>query len=404
MKTLFQINTVVNSGATGRITEEIGNIAIENGWTSYIAYGRGDCQSSSELIKVGTDLDVKIHGLQTRILDRQGLGSCRATKKLVHQIEKINPDIIHLHNIHGYYLNIEVLFNYLATKSTPIVWTFHDCWPMTGHCTHFDFVGCEKWKTKCFKCPQKKEYPASYGIDRSKKNYFLKKHLFTSLNTLTIVPVSEWLQNIVKQSFFTEIPVQVINNGINITVFKPQQDFASRKKYKIKDKFIILGVANVWGYRKGLQDFIALNNILDSSYQIILVGLSNLQINSLPSNIIGLPKTEDTLELVYLYSTADVFINLSVEETFGMTTIEAMACGTPAIVYNSTASPELITAKIGTVVNKGDIQGLASAVKLIKERGKYSYSMNCVERVRTLYNNKDRYQDYICLYNRLLDN
>ena len=286
MKTLLQINSVVNYGSTGRIVEELGQLAINNGWRSYVAYGRNSNKSKSKLIKIGTACDVKTHGLQTRLFDRHGLGSCNATKKLIEQIKEIKPDIIHLHNLHGYYLNINVLFKYLNVSNIPIVWTFHDCWAMTGHCSYFDFAGCDKWKTECYNCPQKKEYPSSFGLDQSKRNYNLKRELFTSVNNLTIVPVSKWLEGIVRQSFLAKFPIQVINNGINIDIFHALQDFSIRDKYKLKDKFIILGVANVWEHRKGLKDFIELSINLDLNYQIILVGLTESQKKKLPSNII----------------------------------------------------------------------------------------------------------------------
>ena len=183
MPTLLQINVVVNSGSTGRIAEEIGQTAIANGWQSYIAYGRYERPSQSKLIRIGTDWDNKLHGLQTRLFDRHGLGSAKATKELIEQIKAINPDVIHLHNLHGYYLNIEILFNYLANANIPVVWTLHDCWPLTGHCSHFDFMNCEKWKSECNQCPQKKEYPASFGIDRSKQNFLIKSGFLLRLKS-----------------------------------------------------------------------------------------------------------------------------------------------------------------------------------------------------------------------------
>jgi putative colanic acid biosynthesis glycosyltransferase len=232
MKKLLQINSVINSGSTGRIAEEIGQTAIDTGWESYIAYGRNERPSSSKLIKIGTDKDIKLHGLQTRLFDRHGLDSKGATTDFIRQIEKIDPDIVHLHNIHGYYINMEVLFHYLKKVNIPVVWTFHDCWPITGHCSHFTFVGCEKWKTQCYNCPQKTGYPASYLIDRSKKNFILKKELFNSLSNLTLVPVSQWLSGILKESFLQNYSIKVINNGVNTEV----SDF--RNKHGLIDKFV----------------------------------------------------------------------------------------------------------------------------------------------------------------------
>jgi putative colanic acid biosynthesis glycosyltransferase len=402
MPTLLQVNSVVTYGSSGRVVEELGEAVMANGWQSYIAYGRLERTSKSELIKIGTDWVVRLHGFQTRLFDRHGLGSVKATKELINRIEQIRPTIIHLHNLHGYYLNIEILFKYLAIKNIPVVCTFHDCWPMTGHCVFFDFIKCEKWKTECYHCPQKKEYPASFGFDRSKKNYHLKKELFTSLKTLTIVPVSEWLGNIVKQSFFRKFPIQVINNGINTKVFKPLQDSTIREKYNLKDKYVILGLANIWNSRKGLKGFIELSSKLDKSYQIILVGLNKIQIKTLPSNIIGLSKTENMQELATFYSAADVFLNLSLEETFGLTTAESLSCGTPVIVYNATASPGLITPKTGIIIENGNIDGLVNAIKQIQSKGKNFYSQACVERARQFYNKDDRYKDYLNLYESIL--
>lgn len=395
---LLQINSVVNSGSTGRIVEEIGQMAKVNGWQSYIAYGRYDRSSQSELIKIGNDWDIKLHGVQTRLFDKHGFGSNSATKKLVKQIEEIKPDIIHLHNLHGYYLNIEILFNYLKTIETPIIWTLHDCWPMTGHCSHFDFIGCQKWKTECFNCPQMNEYPASFLIDRSKINYKQKKKLFTSLNNLTIVPVSNWLAGITKQSFLDNYPVKVINNGVNIETFKPFNDKSIKKKYNLKDKFKLVGVASVWSSRKGLKDFIELSERLDNKYQIILVGLNDNQLKDLPDNIIGLKRTENLDELVALYSIADIVLNLSYEETFGLTTLEGFACGTPSIVYNSTASPELITSETGIIIEKGNISDLINGIETIRLNGKDSYKLACRKRAESVYNKDNRYMDYLNLY------
>lgn len=403
MKTLLQINSVVNSGSTGRIAEEIGQIAIAAGWESYIAYGRHARTSQSELIKIGSDWDIRMHGLQTRLFDKHGLASIAATREFVKQIKKIKPDIIHLHNIHGYYINIEILFRYLKDANIPVVWTFHDCWPMTGHCAYFTFVECEKWKTQCFSCPQKKDYPSSYFLDRSKQNYTKKRKLFTSVHDMTIVPVSNWLADIVKQSYLKDYPIRVINNGIDVNVFSPQSRNNVRIKYGLADKFILLGVATEWGRRKGLHDFIELSKTLKDDEIIVLVGLKEDQIKILPENIIGITRTESTQELAEFYSSADVVMNISYEETFGLTTVEGFACGTPGIVYNTTASPELVDDSTGLIVDPGDIKGLVKAITQIKEKGKQSYSEACVKRAHRLYRKEDRYREYIELYKELLN-
>lgn len=404
MKTLLQINTIVNSGSTGRIAEEIGQLALQNGWESYIAYGRNKRPSKSKLIRIGTECVVKMHGLQTRLFDNHGLASKLATIKLVKQIIAIKPDIIHLHNLHGYYLNIKILFEYLAKCNVPVIWTFHDCWPITGHCTHFDFVGCEKWKTECYCCPQKTKYPTSYFIDRSRKNYHLKKKLFTSVKGLNIVAVSTWLASTIQKSFLSEIPLVTIYNGINTNAFAPQRYTNVRTKYNLGKDFIILGVASVWSPNKGLNDFIELSKLVDSHTKIVLVGLSRRQIQSLPKNIIGIAKTEDVQELAELYSTANIFINTSVEETFGLTTAEALSCGTPAIVYNATACPEIVDNFTGFVLDKHDISGILHTIQTVKINGKEKYLENCNRRIKENFNKIDKCQDYLNLYNQLLSN
>jgi putative colanic acid biosynthesis glycosyltransferase len=401
-KTLLQINTTINSGSTGRIAEEIGKLVIQNGWNSYIAYGRNKQTSKSIPIKVGTDLELKLHGLQTRLFDNHGFASKNATLKLVNRINEIKPDIIHLHNLHGYYLNIEILFNYLSISDIPIIWTFHDCWPMTGHCTHFDFIGCKKWKTQCFCCPQKSIYPASFFIDRSRNNFNAKKKLFTSSKNLTIVPVSNWLGGIVQQSFLADIPMRVIHNGVDTDFFSPRNKTNIRAKYNLDTKFIILGVASVWSPQKGLYDFVELSKQIDTETIIVLVGLSRQQIQNLPANIIGISRTENIQELVELYSSANLYVNTSIEETFGLTTAEALSCGTPAVVYNATACPEVINESTGFVIEKNNIKELLQVVNFVKANGKGNYSENCIKRIKDRFNKDDKYQEYLDLYDQLL--
>lgn len=402
MKKLLQINSVINSGSTGRIAEEIGQTAIESGWKSYIAYGRNDRPSQSELIKIGNDWDIKMHGIQTRLFDRHGLGSKSATKELIGKIKEISPDIIHLHNIHGYYINIEILFNYLRKTNIPVVWTFHDCWPITGHCSYFTFVGCEKWKKKCYDCPQKTSYPASWLVDRSEKNFHLKKELFTSLPNLTLVPVSNWLSEILMESFLQDYPVKLIHNGINTCVFKPSSSKAFRSKHDLVHKFLLLGVASDWSPRKGLKDFIKLSKNLNSEYQIVLVGLSREQIEHLPENILGIERTESVEELAELYASSDVYVNPTYEDNFPTTNLESLACGTPVITYKTGGSPEAIDELTGIVVEQGNIAKLIDAIKMVKSNGKQSYSEACLNRAHRLYKKEDRYQEYIELYKKLL--
>ena len=307
-----------------------------------------------------------------------------------------------MHNLHGYYINIEILFDYLKELNCPVVWTLHDCWPITGHCSHFTFVECDKWKTECYSCPQVKSYPASWGVDRSKNNFNLKKELFNSLSNLTLVPVSNWLAGIIEQSFFHDASIKVINNGINTNVFKPKDRSVFRGKYYLQDKFLIAGVANVWNSRKGLNDFIELSRLLNTDYTIVLVGLSRRQIEELPENILGIERTENVEELVDIYSASDVFLNTTYEDTFPTTNLEALACGTPVITYNTGGSIESIDECTGIVIEQGDIQGLVNAIKVIESNGKYYYLDSCKSRIMRLYKKEDRFKEYINLYENLL--
>ncbi|ADQ79110.1 glycosyl transferase group 1 [Paludibacter propionicigenes WB4] len=402
MQKLLQINSDANSCSTGRIAEQIGQFAISNGWESYIAYGRDKNSSKSHLIRIGNAWDLIFHGVQTRLFDRHGIGSKRATKNLIKQIKKIEPTIIHLHNLHGYYLNIEILFNYLSCAGIPVVWTLHDCWSFTGHCTYFDSIACSKWRTQCYKCPQINEYPASFFVDRSEKNFQLKKKLFNSIPTLKLVSVSNWLEHVLKKSFMSDIPSVIIHNGIDTSLFKPIEERTIKDRYELNNSFILLGVASIWSARKGLNEFIELSKNVDCNTKIILIGLNKKQIKALPTNIIGLQRTESISELAEFYSVADLVLNLSSEESFGLTTVEGFACGTPGIVYNCTASPELITPETGLIVEKGNLVQLVAAIEQIKIKGKAFYSENCLERAQKFYNNQKQFNEYILLYEKLL--
>lgn len=396
-KKLVQINVVCN-GSTGRIMEQIQQKAIAEGYEAYSFYGRGR-SSNNRCIKVGNKLDVLYHVFLTRIFDKHGYGSKRATKKMIKQIKKIDPDIIQLHNIHGYYLNIKILFDYLRTCNKKIVWTLHDCWAFTGHCSYFTMEGCNRWIDGCNNCPQKDKYPKSILIDNSKKGYILKKQLFCGLNNLTIVTPSKWLADLVKKSFLKDYHVEIINNGIDLDIFKPDETYVIRKKYNIdKNKKIILGVSAIWEERKGLKYFIEINKIKDNDMQLFLVGLNKKQILELPNNIIGIERTENTKELVQIYSTSDVFFNPSLEETFCLVVAESLACGTPAVVFDSAATPELIDNNVGKIVNDyNDIKNSLESIRTVLYKGKKFYKEKCIEKSKK-YDRKYSYEKYMNLY------
>ena len=341
MKVLM-INSVCGIGSTGRICTDIADNLIARGHECKIAYGRGVVPDKYKDLsyRIGSGLSVKMHGLKARLFDASGFGSYCATKRFIEWVKKYNPDVIHLHNIHGYYIHVGVLFEYLKSCGKKIVWTLHDCWAFTGHCTHYQAPHCEQWQTECKKCVRTRDYPKAY-ISRAARNFKRKKAAFCGVPGLTIVTPSEWLKGEVEKSFLSCYPVVVINNGVDLNVFKPTpSDF--RERYGLTDKKIILGVASVWEKRKGFNDFLELAKLIDDDYRIVLVGLNDKQIKLLPQNVIGIKRTNNATELAEIYTAADVFINPSLEETFGMTVVEAMACGTPAIVYNSTALPEVV--------------------------------------------------------------
>lgn len=363
---IFMINSVCGIRSTGRICTDLAEVLHENGHECRIAYGREDVPDKYKIIayRIGNNNGVRSHALGSRLFDRTGFYSKKQTEKLVDEIERYCPDVIHLHNLHGYYLNIEVLFEYLAEANIPIVWTLHDCWAFTGHCAHFSLAGCDRWKTGCFDCPQKRSYPSALLFDRSKDNWKRKKELFTSVKNMTVVTPSQWMAGLVKESFLQKYSITVIPNGIDLSVFKPTPgDF--RKKYSLQGKRIILGVASLWDDRKGLNDFIKLADLIDDNTRIVLVGLNKKQIRSLPSNIIGIERTNDIKELAEIYTAADVFFNPSKEETMGLTTVEAMACGTPVVVSDRTAVPEVVTEYGGVVAEEMSAERAKTAINEI---------------------------------------
>lgn len=399
---ILQINTTLNTTSTGRIAEEVGQVLIKNGHQSFVASSSiGPEGSSSEHISIGSTGDIYMHGLKSRLLDRHGFGSATATKKLIKSIQYLNPDVIGLHNLHGYYLHVEVLFDYLKEVQKPVVWTLHDCWPFTGHCSFFDFVGCDKWKTECHQCPLSDKYPSSWVRDNSRANFYDKKTLFNGLENLVIVTPSHWLKNLVGQSFLSSYPVQVIHNGIDLKQFKPVPADETKQKYKLVGKHVILGVASVWDRRKGLNFFLDLSKRLNQHFKIVLVGLAGDELKELPDNIIGIPRTENVDELVALYNIADVFVNPTLVDNFPTTNLESLACGTPVVTFDTGGSPEAISPETGFVVAKRDINMLQESIMKIVSNGKDFYKSSCRVRAEEMYDKNDRFAEYVHLYNEI---
>lgn len=404
MPILLQIAIEANKGSVGRIAEQIGETVIQNKWTSYVTYARKSNPSQSKVVKIGSKFDVYWHGLETRIFDNHCFSSRIATKKLIKQIKEIKPDIIHLHHLHGYFINIEVLFKFLKESNIPVVWTFHDCWSFTGHCAYFDFVGCDKWKTGCFECEQKNEYPKSLIFDRSKKNFFEKKRIFNSIDNMVLVPVSNWLSDKVKESFLKKFHCQVIHNGIDLETFyvKKSRNLIN-DKYNLNNRFIILGVASTWDRRKGLEEFIKLNEQIDLDlFVIVLVGLTKEQLTKMPRSIVGIQRTENVAQLADLYSAADVFVNPTFEDTFPTTNLEALACGTPIITYETGGSVESVMHNTGIVVKKGDVSGILNSIEYIKVKGKKFYEDNCRKSAVSNFDKNVKFKEYFKLYNEIL--
>ena len=388
---LLQINVTANWGSHGRIAEGIGQEAMARGWDSTIAYGRYMNSSQSRLIRVGTQFDVYTHYARHRFLDGEGFGSKKATLRLLAEIDLLAPDIIQLHIIHGHWLNYPLLFKYLATISTPVVWTLHDCWAFTGGCPYFELPPCDKWKTRCENCP------AKHGkITQTAKHFADRQKLISGFgDRLTIVPVSRWLDRYVGESFLKDYRRVMIHNGVDTARFR-----VIGPKTK---KPLVLGVANFWDCRKGLSDFFDLRKRLDPhNVQIALVGLSRSQIKSLPKGIYGVPKTQDIRKLVQLYNSAAVLANPTYADNFPSVNLEALACGTPVITYRTGGSPEAIDPDTGIVVDKGNVDAMANAIlSVIDDPAKYT-SATCRRRAETNFSNDLQSGQYLSLYTSLL--
>lgn len=407
MKKLLQINPVIRTNtSTGRIMQEIGELAMANGWESYVAYSGGrdgvkPCKS--KLMPVGGKLDVAFHGLWTRFTDRHGLASWFATKRFIREIKELKPDVIHIHNIHGYFLNYKMLFEYLKETETPVIWTVHDCWLYTGHCYYYSSIGCDKWMNGCGNCPQRTAFPASWFIDRSKQNLKDKSEAFNSIkDKLTIVPVSEWIRGEMSRSILKDCQYQVIHNGIDLNVFDVQpDDKAVREKYGLGDKHIILGLASIWSKEKGWDDFMEMSKMLNGDEVIVMVGVTEEQQKRLPENVVGIRRTENVRQLAELYSASVAFVNPTWQDNYPTVNLESIACGTPVVTYRTGGSIEAVTEKTGYVVAQGDVKGLLDAVREIERKGNLEYKADCRAHALANFRKEDRYADYLKLYENL---
>ena len=390
MKVLM-INSVCGIKSTGRIATDLADMLTEKGHTVKIAYGREEVPEKYKeyAVRIGNEWDVRLHGLEARLFDNAGFGSKKATLKFLEWVREFVPDIIHLHNLHGYYINVELLFKFLKEYKKPVIWTLHDCWAFTGHCSYFDLCQCYKWKTECKQCPQKKEYPASILFDNSRNNYRNKKAAFQEVDNMVIVTPSNWLADLVKESFLREYETRVINNGIDLTLFKPTEG-EFREKYKLGNKIIVLGVASVWEVRKGLVDFIELRKLLDRRYEIVLVGVSEEDKNILPDGMLGITRTDSVKELAEIYTAADIFLNLTYEDNYPTVNLEAQACGTPVITYRTGGSVESVPEE--QVANQGDLKSVVELI--VKYEGKKTS-------VQSFYDKNVAFEEYIELYEEM---
>jgi len=399
---LLQINPVVRlNTSTGRIMKEIGETALAAGWESYIAYSGardGVPPHSSQLVPVGDKLDLAVHAAATRLLDAHGLVSRRATKQLIRRIREIDPDIVHIHNVHGYWLNYPMFCEYLRQSGKPVVWTVHDCWLYTGHCYYYSAAHCDRWRTGCGHCPQKRAFPASWLLDRSARNWRDKRRAFGSLDRLTLVPVSDWIRQEMARSFLAGKRFRVIHNGIDLETFRPEAGAAEPRP----GGTVILGVASIWLEEKGLGDLIALAGKLRPDEQLVLVGrMSEEQRRRIPAGVRLIERTENVQALAALYAGATVFVNPTWQDNYPTVNLEAIACGTPVVTYRTGGSIEAVAEGTGFVVEQGDVDALLARCRELAAADRAATAARCREHALRHFGKQDRYKEYIQLYEDL---
>lgn len=401
MKTILEINGP-NYGSTGNVSMNIALKAKEACFDTrvFVLKSREAKKHYKDgQIIYGIWLDRIISERLSLITGLRDSFNILGTYDLIKKIDKCNPDLIHLHLLHDNFINIKMFFSYLNKKNIPVIWTFHDCWPITGQCPAFEMIGCDKWINGCFNCPQWKNEPKSLLFDTSKLMWNMKRKIFSNLNNLTIVTPSDWLNNIVNKSYFSKYSINTIYNGIDLEIFQ-RCSSNIKEKYKLNNKKIVLGVANYWEKRKGLDVFVILSETLPNDYQIILVGTNEQIDNILPKNIISIHKTHNQIELAEIYSTADVFVNPTREDVFGLVNVEALACGTPVIVFKTGGCPEIVDDTCGVIVEKNDIDALEKNIKFVCEKKPFTKE-NCFTKAKQFDKNVT-YDEYINLYKEKL--
>ena len=388
---VVQINATCGVGSTGKICVGISRLLTEESIENYILYS-SKSNGYEKGIKCSSDHYVKLQALRSRVFGNYGFNSKWATKKMIDELRRIDPDIVNLHNIHGHDCDLDMLFTYLKKQKTKIVWTFHDCWAFTAYCPHFTMAQCDRWKTGCFDCPQRREY--SWFFDKSSKLFEKKRRLLDGLD-LTIVTPSQWLADIVKQSFLKDKPISVINNGIDLSVFKPSES-TFVKNYGLEGKNVVLGVSFDWDKRKGLDVFIDLSKRLSDDYRIVLVGTNEETDKILPENIISIHRTQNQKELAEIYSVADVFVNPTREENYPTVNMEAIACGAPVLTFRTGGSPEMLDDSCGAVVERNDVDTLEREIVRICKDKPYTKE-GCINRSKE-FDENERFKEYIKLY------
>lgn len=399
MQKIMQINITCGRGSTGKLAQALYEASLQEGYSADFAYS-----AYTPALPAAFPIENKLQNYLRRVLNRYfGRKQCHSnpgTRRLIRYIKQKKPDLIHLHNIQQNSVNYHKLLGFLKEVGIPVVYTLHDCWPITGGCFHFTMKACKQYQEGCTECSIK-VHPDDITC-KSRDAYESKRNLIGGNDRLYPICVSNWLRDCARASYMgsmTYLP-ETIYNGINTELFCPK-DSNNRETFGIpKDAFVVLGVASFWNEGKGLSLFLELGERLPENAVIVLVGqgVENIQ----KENVICIARTENQEQLAMLYSTADVFVNGSIEETFGMTTAEALACGTPAVVFDSTACPEIVDADTGIVIQK-NINDLISAIDTIRQRGKASYSSYCVDRVRTYFSESQMTQNYLALYRRILN-